>query len=142
MRVTTLEPVKQILAEFLFRMAVSRSRWVAARTRTSTARLASPPNRWMQLLLQDAQELACVLAFRSPISSRKRVPPLACSKRPIRRAWAPGECAPFMTEEFALQQRIGNGRAIDGDKRLVRPLAVLINGAGDRVPCPCRSPRG
>ena len=43
-----------------------------------------------------------------------------------------GERAAFVPEEFALQQRVRDGRAIDGDERLVRPVAVLVNRPRDQ----------
>ena len=43
-----------------------------------------------------------------------------------------GEGAAFVAEQLALQQRLGNGRAIDGDERLVGAVAVLVDGAGDQ----------
>ena len=43
-----------------------------------------------------------------------------------------GEGAAFVAEQFAFQQRFGNGGAIDGDERRVGAVAVLVNGAGDQ----------
>ena len=42
-----------------------------------------------------------------------------------------GECAAFVTEEFAFQKRFRNGSAINGDERGIRAVTVLENGAGD-----------
>src|SRR6185503_20842048 len=39
------------------------------------------------------------------------------------------EGAPFMTEEFALEQSLWNRRAIDGDERFVGSIAVLVERA-------------
>ena len=50
----------------------------------------------------------------------------------------PGEGAPFVAEQFALQERFGNRRAIDGDKGLIRAVAVLIKGSGRSALCRCR----
>ena len=43
-----------------------------------------------------------------------------------------GERAAFVAEEFALQQRLGDGGAVDGDERLLRAVAVLVDGARDQ----------
>ena len=43
----------------------------------------------------------------------------------------PGERAPFVTEQFALEQRLRDGRAIDGDERRFGAMAVLVNGPRD-----------
>ena len=51
------------------------------------------------------------------------------------------ECPALMAEEFALEQRLGDGGAVDGDERFFRALAVLVNGARRPVPCRCRFPR-
>ncbi len=48
-------------------------------------------------------------------------------------AGGPGERAAFMAEKFAFQQRFRNGRAVDGHKGRVGPVAVLVNGAGDQL---------
>jgi len=42
-----------------------------------------------------------------------------------------GERAAFVTEQFALQQRLGNRRTIDGDERSVHAVAVLAKRARD-----------
>ena len=44
-----------------------------------------------------------------------------------------GEGAAFVAEQFALQQRFGNGGAVDRDERRVGPIAVLVKGAGDQL---------
>ena len=62
---------------------------LAARTRTSTAIAVSPPTREISPLCRARSTLACALALISPISSRKRVPPLASSNIPFLRPWAP-----------------------------------------------------
>src|SRR5688572_8505449 len=41
-----------------------------------------------------------------------------------------GECATFMAKQFTLQEGVGDGRAIDRDKRLPGATAVLVDGAG------------
>src|SRR5207249_8972053 len=41
----------------------------------------------------------------------------------------PGERAALMPEQFTLQERLRDGRAIDRDERLRRATAVLVDGA-------------
>ena len=44
-----------------------------------------------------------------------------------------GKCALLIAEEFALQQRFGDGRAIDRYEGLAIARAALMNGAGDQL---------
>src|SRR5579885_612205 len=48
-------------------------------------------------------------------------------------AFGAGKGAPLVTEQFAFQQRFGNGGAVDGDERSGGPVAVLVNGAGNKL---------
>ena len=57
------------------------------------------------LFLQDAQQFGLRVGVMSPISSRKIVPPLACSKRPMRRAAAPVK-APRSWPKSSLSSRV------------------------------------
>ena len=66
----------------------------------------------------------------SPISSRKIVPPEHCSNLPMRRGSAPVN-EPFSWPNNSLSsKRLGNGGAVDRQKRPAGPAAVLIDGAG------------
>jgi len=56
-------------------MAALRSQWVAATTRTSARIGLLPPTRSNSRFLQDPQQRDLRLGRRSPISSRKIVPP-------------------------------------------------------------------
>src|SRR5260370_32225026 len=47
--------------------------------------------------------------------------------------WVFGKVASFVAEEFTFQECLWNRGAVDGDKRLVRPVAVLVNGARDEL---------
>ncbi len=42
-----------------------------------------------------------------------------------------GERAALVAEQFAFEQRFGNRRAVDGDERRLRAVAVLVNRARD-----------
>ena len=72
----------------------SKSRLVAATTRTSTVIERSPPTRVIRLSCNARRTLAWASRLMSPISSRNRVPPSACSNLPIRCLVAPVN-APF-----------------------------------------------
>jgi hypothetical protein len=39
-----------------------------------------------------------------------------------------------VAEDLALEQRFGNGGAVDGDKRKAGARAELVNGLGDELP--------
>ena len=43
-----------------------------------------------------------------------------------------GEGAAFVAEQFAFQQLLGDGGAVDREERLLAAVAVMINGAGDQ----------
>ena len=53
----------------------------------------------------------------SPISSRKIVPPSASANRPGVSAMAPVKAPRHVAEQLALEQRLGERRAVDGDER-------------------------
>src|SRR6266446_704118 len=57
-------------------------------TRTSTGIDSSPPSLSIRLSSRARKSFACTFALMSPISSRKSVPPFACSNLPFRRAAA------------------------------------------------------
>ena len=44
-----------------------------------------------------------------------------------------GEGAAFVAEQLALQQRFGDGGAVDGQERRGGPAAVVVQGAGDQL---------
>ena len=76
----------------------------------------------------------------SPISSRKSVPPSACSKRPIALPVGAGEGAPLVAEQLALEQRLGQRRAVDRARTAPSPRALaVVDGPRRPAPCRCRS---
>ena len=75
-------------------MAWRKSLLVAAITRTSTATECSEPRRVTWRSCSTRSNLDCKCMGISPISSKKIVPPLACSNRPRASLWAPVN-APF-----------------------------------------------
>ena len=70
-------------------MAASRSRFVAESRRTLTLIGSLLPMRKTSSFSSTRSSFACSVSGMSPTSSRKSVPPLACSKRPLRSRSAP-----------------------------------------------------
>ena len=66
---------------------------------------------------QDTQQYVCSAGDMSPISSRKSVPPSACSNRPRRKFGCARKCALFVTEELGLEQvRVANAEVLSAMK--------------------------
>ena len=87
-----------------------RSRFVAASNRTSACRVWFPPTRSKVRSPSTRRILTCTEGSISPISSRKSVPPAACSNRPIRRSVAPVK-APFSCPKSSLSSSCGESAA-------------------------------
>jgi len=66
-----------------------------------------------------------------PISSRKSVPPAACSNLPGLRLSAPVKA--LVAEELALEERVGEGRAVHRHERPRRRAARLVHRPGDQL---------
>ena len=119
-----------------------RSRLVAATTRTSTL---------MRLHAADALELTAPApaagsspaapSGMSPISSRNSVPWWAISALPTLRAGGAGEGALLVAEQLVLEQRLRDGRAVDGDERPLGAVRQLVQRRAPSAPCRCRSRR-
>ena len=75
------------------------------RTSTLIVLVAADPLEF--LFLEHAEQLGLKRQGISVISSSRRVPPLASSKRPSRFMVAPGERAFFVAEEFAFEEISG-----------------------------------
>ena len=84
----------------------------------------------------------CVLGEMSPISSRKRVPPSAASKRPFLRATAPVKAPRSWPNSSDEQQRLDQRAAVDLDERARRSAARRRAAPRRPAPCRCRSRRG
>ena len=69
----------------------------------------------------------------SVISSRKRVPALGGGEETDLVGDRAGERALHVPEELGLHQPLGDGSAVDGDERLVAPVAVEVDGAGHQL---------
>ena len=61
------------------------------------------------------------------------MPPLAWTKRPVRCDLRVGERAARVAEELALEERVGNGRAVDRDEGAVLAAAAHVDRAGDEL---------
>ena len=84
-------------------------------------------------ILQESQQLGLQSSSgRSPISSRKSVPPCAISARPRTIANGARESAPGVTEELRFNQVAWQGSTTDGNKRLRVPRSGLVDLAGQR----------
>src|SRR5882724_4758832 len=109
-------------------MASVGTRFVAATTRTSTwISDLPPPTRRKLPSWSTRRSLACVLESISAISSRNNVPPSASSKQPSRRS------AALVTEQLALDQRLGDRRTVDGDERTIPPVGQVVDRARDEL---------
>ncbi len=109
-------------------MSCSRSRLVAAIRRTSALIVAVPPTRSNSFSCSTRSSLICMAGERSPISSRKSVPPCASSKRPFAGGHRAGEGALLVAEELALDHALRQRRAIDLDDGLCGAPAGVVDG--------------
>ena len=66
----------------------------------------------------------------SPISSNKMVPSCACSDTT---RLGSGERAALVAEKLALEQRLRDRGAVDGDERFTHAFAVLVESARDQL---------
>ena len=71
------------------RIRAARSWFVADTRRASVRSTRVPPRRWNSWSCSTRRSFAWIAGDMSPTSSRKSVPPLACSKRPMRWRSAP-----------------------------------------------------
>ena len=95
------------------------------------------PTRSTSRVWSTRRSFTCVWSGISPTSSRKSVPRSAASKRPSRSADGAGERALHVAEELALEQPLGERRAVDLDER-ARGCARSPRGAPPpRAPCRC-----
>ena len=101
-------------------------------TRTSTLDASrSEPTRWISPFSRKRSSSDCIDRLISPTSSRKIVPPFACSSQPGLVAVRVGEAAAHVAEQLGRQQRIGNAGAIDRHQRRTAPAALLVDELGD-----------
>ena len=79
------------------------------------------------------RNFACSATLISAISSRKMVPSWASSKHPWRRSSAPVNAPLLVAEDLALEQRLRNRRAVDGDEGPPAPRRQLVERARDEL---------
>ena len=77
--------------------------------------------------------LACVFRLMSPISSRKSVPPSAASNSPLAIGHRAREGAAHVPEQLALDQLLGDGRAVHLDERPGASAAQGVDRAGHQL---------
>ena len=119
-------------------MAVSRSRCVAAITRTSTGIVSLPPSRCKHFLLQHAQQLDLRAGRHVADFIQENRAVIGLLEPADAPQFGAGERAAFVAEQFAFQQRFGNGGAIDGDERRVARGRCAGKWRARSVPCRCR----
>ena len=110
---------------------------MAAITRTSTFRVPSAPTRSYSPSCSTRSSFGCSSTGRSPISSRKIVPPSAISKRPRRSRTAPVK-APRACPKNSLS-KISRGMALQltfTNGRLDRRLRLWTSCASSSLPVP------
>ena len=125
--------------------------------RTSVANVFAPPTRVMRPSWMARRILACVRGDMSPISSRKSVPPSACSHFPLRSSTAPVN-EPFTCPKSSLSISSSgiaapftstNGPAARGDARwsaraassLPTPLSPVMRTRASEAPARAISSR-
>ena len=114
---------------------------VAATTRTSTLMLSLPPTRRTSLSCSARSSLACISSGRSPISSRKSVPPSVSSKSPSLRASAPVKAPRSWPNSSLSKSCSGIAEQFSGVKGFLRRgLLKWIARATSSLPVPL-SPR-
>ena len=84
----------------------ARSRWVAQTSRKSTGYSRMSPTGLTRFSCKARNSRTCASSGMSPISSRNKVPPSACRKRPGWSAVAPVK-APFLCPNNSLSSRPG-----------------------------------
>src|SRR6266436_3710615 len=113
-------------------MAASKSRLVAAITRTFVRMDPVPPTRPNSCSCRTRKRAIWVSAGSSPISSRKMVPPSANSKRPKRRWVAPVK-APFSWPNNSDAMQVAwNCGAVNTDKRSRGTLRAFVDSTCDQ----------
>src|SRR6266566_4243956 len=100
-------------------MSSSRSRLVAATTRTSTGMASVPPTGIASRSWSTRSSLTWVAGDISPISSRKNVPPRA------------RERSLHVAEQLRLEQALGQRPAVERKESAVRARGQLVDVARD-----------
>ena len=137
-----LEPVVEVLPERRpTAIASARSRFVAEIRRTLTLIGSLVPTRTISPDSRTRRSLTWVESGMSPTSSRKSVPPLACSNHPLRSRSAPVKAPLTWPNSSRFQDVLAQRRAVQRDERLVPPRAVVVERLGDQLLAGARSRR-
>ena len=110
---------------------------MAAITRTSTGCSCRPPSRRNVRSCSTRSSLTCVAGTISAISSRNSVPRCASSKHAGAAIVRAGERALLVAEDLALEQRLGNRRAVDRRRTGTSRAGSARGSSARRAPCPC-----
>ena len=129
-----IETIEEVLAEAPCLISAPRSRFVAAMMRTSTLSVSLPPTRSNVFSCRNRRSLTCTAAGSRRISSRKRVPPSACLKRPSRRATAPVKAPRSWPKSSLSRSDSREGGAVQADERRLGARAeASVDGLGDEL---------
>src|SRR5690348_2667538 len=114
-------------------MSLPRSRLVAAMTRTSALMVSLPPDPLELPVLQHAQDLRLGQGSHVANLVQEQCAPIALLELPDPLAVGTREGALLMSEEFTFQEGLGDGGAVDGEKRAIGAAAVVIDGPGHQL---------
>ena len=130
--VDDVDAVVEVLAERAWPRPSPRGRGSSRRPggRRSATSASAPTGRTLRSW-SARSSFGCSASAISPISSRNSVPPFACWNRPWRALLRVGERALRVTEQLALEQRLGHRRAVDRDERPVLAPRPLVDRARD-----------
>ena len=112
---------------------LSRSRFVAAMTRTSAGIGLLPPTRSKVRSCRTRSSATWVSGGSSPTSSRKMVPPSRELEAAEVALHGAGEGAFFVAEQLRGDQRRGNGAAVDRDEGPRGARRAPVNRARDKL---------
>ncbi len=114
------------------RISAVSSLFVAASTRTSTRTPDVPPTGSTTCSCSTRSTFACVFRLMSPISSRKIVPAVGHLELPAPVADRAGERPLHVAEQLALDQLLGDRRAVHLDEGAGPPPAERVDRPGDQ----------
>ena len=101
----------------------------------------SPPTRITFRSSSTRSSLACAGSGSSPTSSRNSVPSPGVFERAAAQAIGAGERAALVAEQLALDELLGQRRAVDGDERRSSRPGPADAARARPAPCRCRSRR-
>jgi hypothetical protein len=121
--------------------SAGRSRWVAAKIRTSVLMGLEAPRGVTSRAWSARRRRTWLSKGNSPTSSRKSVPPCASWKCPFRSDEAPVKAPRLCPNSSELASSGGNGTAVHRDKWARQLESLLREWPRRRVLCPFRSRR-